>query len=158
MGYGQKQVDETTYDVPLVETPVAKPRAQDPSRSPSKEKKKKKTDPEVVSIDLTSPPQSRRRSRSRPTKRTLEFPASRESSPAAQQTEDPEDPIEEFSAPVEDKQYVVEDIIGKKDDNGVVKYLIKWRGYDEPTWEPLANLDHCDQLIKRWEEQHKKYA
>ena len=37
--------------------------------------------------------------------------------------------------------YEVEAILShKKQKDGRFKYLIKWRGYDEPTWEPQSNL------------------
>ena len=45
--------------------------------------------------------------------------------------------------PKKQKKYEVEYIAGKIDD----KFLIKWKGYDAATWEPITNLD-CSKLIK----------
>ena len=53
--------------------------------------------------------------------------------------EDEEDSEEEE----EDEQYVVEKILDKKEaDDGTFLYRVKWRGYgyEENTWEPIANL------------------
>ena len=53
----------------------------------------------------------------------------------------------------DDNEYSVEKIIDKQCDiNGKVKYLIKWRGYDESdnTWEPIENL-YCTDLIEEFE-------
>ena len=36
--------------------------------------------------------------------------------------------------------FEVEKIIRKRKKKGGVKYLVKWIGYDEPTWEPRKNL------------------
>lgn len=30
----------------------------------------------------------------------------------------------------------------------VKEYLVKWKGYDEPTWEPEDNLEHCQEVLK----------
>ncbi|XP_017786163.1 PREDICTED: chromobox protein homolog 3-like [Nicrophorus vespilloides] len=46
--------------------------------------------------------------------------------------------------------YAVEKIVGKRIQNDIVQYFLKWRGYgvSENTWEPESNLD-CPELI--WE-------
>lgn len=38
-----------------------------------------------------------------------------------------------------------------------IEYLLKWKGYDEEqnTWEPKENLT-CDELMRAFEEKHKK--
>lgn len=36
--------------------------------------------------------------------------------------------------------FEVEKIIRKRKKKGGVKYLVKWKGYDETTWEPRKNL------------------
>ena len=38
-------------------------------------------------------------------------------------------------------EYEVERILGVVKVNGRLKYVIKWKGYDETTEEPLSNLD-----------------
>ena len=52
-----------------------------------------------------------------------------------------------------DTEYSVEKIIDKDCDlKGNVKYLIKWKGYEDSgnTWEPIGNL-YCDDLIEEFE-------
>ena len=51
-----------------------------------------------------------------------------------------------------DNEYSVEKIVDKSDRFGQVRYLIKWKGYDESdnTWEPIDNL-YCDDLIEEFE-------
>jgi hypothetical protein len=41
---------------------------------------------------------------------------------------------------VKANEYIVEDIIGHKKEEDKLLYLIKWRDYVEPTWEPTTNL------------------
>jgi hypothetical protein len=49
-------------------------------------------------------------------------------------------------------EYVVEAILGEKlfkQRNGrrKTRFLVKWEGYDEPTWEPSENLSNCQEKI-----------
>jgi hypothetical protein len=44
-------------------------------------------------------------------------------------TQVPEDRKED-----EDNTYEVDHVVEHKEDNGVYKYKVKWKGYDEPTW------------------------
>lgn len=43
-----------------------------------------------------------------------------------------------------DLVYEVESIIDRRDN----EFLIKWKGYDEPTWEPLENLSCNEKIIE----------
>ena len=51
---------------------------------------------------------------------------------------------EEPPAPVLDldgqERYLVEEILSERVFKGKVQYLVKWIGYNEPTWEPRANV------------------
>lgn len=38
------------------------------------------------------------------------------------------------------RKYFIEKIIDKKTENGRVHYLVQWKGYRVPTWEPYATL------------------
>lgn len=51
-------------------------------------------------------------------------------------------------------EFEVESILGKREEQGVTEYLIKWLGYDgeeDNTWEPVDNLE-CNDKIKLFEE------
>jgi hypothetical protein len=39
---------------------------------------------------------------------------------------------------------------------GIVKYLVKWVGYENETWEPVENLEGCSELITAYEAKSKK--
>ncbi|KAL2104492.1 hypothetical protein VUR80DRAFT_344 [Thermomyces stellatus] len=54
----------------------------------------------------------------------------------------------------EEEEFEVEKILDSEwfEDEKQVKYLIKWKGYDnaENTWEPLANLTNCQQELDQF--------
>ena len=53
--------------------------------------------------------------------------------------------------------YQVEKILNKRRTENGVEYLIKWKGYDDPsenTWEPKANCQ-CADLIRAFEARAK---
>ena len=61
-----------------------------------------------------------------------------------------------------EQEWEVESIIGerkiKKEKNKSLKkteYLIKWVGYDQPTWEPIENLDNCKKLLNEYLKKQK---
>lgn len=47
-------------------------------------------------------------------------------------------------------EYEVERIMDMKEENGEIHYLVKWVGYDEPSWEPQENCDNCKELIEKF--------
>lgn len=50
-----------------------------------------------------------------------------------------------------DVSWEVEEILdSKRVRGGHVQYLIKWIGYDAPTWEPSANVDNCENELDRF--------
>eukprot|EP00002_Diphylleia_rotans_P022876 TRINITY_DN4495_c0_g2_i1.p1 TRINITY_DN4495_c0_g2~~TRINITY_DN4495_c0_g2_i1.p1 ORF type:complete len:267 (-),score=66.86 TRINITY_DN4495_c0_g2_i1:90-890(-) len=51
--------------------------------------------------------------------------------------------------------YSVEVIISRKRVKGRWKYLLKWLGYDEETWEDERNLIGCEDLIKDYERRER---
>jgi hypothetical protein len=52
------------------------------------------------------------------------------------------------------KQFEVESIVSKKIKKGKPYYLVKWKGYpsDDNTWEPLNNLNNCEQILQNFEQ------
>ncbi|CAG8563583.1 28387_t:CDS:2, partial [Racocetra persica] len=62
-----------------------------------------------------------------------------------EEEEDGEDKSDsEFDEP---ERYEVESVISRKVENGKEKFLIQWKGYSKPTWEPRENLDDCAILL-----------
>ncbi len=53
--------------------------------------------------------------------------------------------------------YSVEEILDKKEENGITKYKVKWKGFplSDATWEPIENLTTVKQLIDQYEEKKK---
>lgn len=58
-----------------------------------------------------------------------------------------------MSSSEEEEEYEVEKVMGKKGSGSTLKYLIKWKGYQKPTWEPAANCD-CKEMIIAYERQN----
>ena len=53
--------------------------------------------------------------------------------------------------------YSIEDIVDKKEENGITKYKVKWKGFplSEATWETPDNLGNAQDLIDHYEEKKK---
>ena len=59
--------------------------------------------------------------------------------------EKPPEPILDLDG---NERYFVEEILSERQHRGRRQFLVKWIGYDEPTWEPEANvLDKSGQPI-----------
>eukprot|EP00301_Raphidiophrys_heterophryoidea_P026926 c9394_g1_i3.p1 GENE.c9394_g1_i3~~c9394_g1_i3.p1 ORF type:complete len:588 (+),score=120.24 c9394_g1_i3:302-2065(+) len=55
-------------------------------------------------------------------------------------------------------EYEVEQIVAKKKSHGRVIYLVKWKGYDDPSWEPERNLSGCSALLQVFEANQQSKA
>jgi hypothetical protein len=55
---------------------------------------------------------------------------------------------------VEEVEFEVEQILGRKYEAGELFYLVQWKGYDSSfnTWEPMKNLLHCREKLNQFEE------
>lgn len=47
--------------------------------------------------------------------------------------------------------YEVEDILSKRLKEGRVEYYIKWKGFRQKTWEPIAHLHNVADMIYKFE-------
>jgi hypothetical protein len=62
---------------------------------------------------------------------------------------------------VNDEIFTVHKILKMREENGVVTYLIKWRGFNAKhnSWEPEGNLIGCDLLVEEFKRaQRQKQA
>ena len=71
---------------------------------------------------------------------------------------DPNDPL--LEVPLTDseneKEYAVEKVLKKLvEKNGTTRYLIKWKGLDDNTWETKENLE-CKNLIEQFDANFEK--
>eukprot|EP01083_Nonionella_stella_P036218 98842_1 len=41
--------------------------------------------------------------------------------------------------------------------DGEVQYLVKWVGWDEPTWEPEGNLVNCDDALEKFRKKKRRH-
>ena len=44
-------------------------------------------------------------------------------------------------------EYEVEQVLDSKLHHGKLQYLVKWIGYNEPSWEPEENLEHAKDTV-----------
>jgi hypothetical protein len=57
---------------------------------------------------------------------------------------------------LDDGEWAVESIVGKRRLDGHLQYEVRWTGFDETTWEPLDNLDNVANLIDKFEAQQQQ--
>ncbi|KAH7684518.1 hypothetical protein AAVH_40973 [Aphelenchoides avenae] len=62
--------------------------------------------------------------------------------------EPPPSPTPEEADP--DRLWEVDDLLDVKREDGVLYYKIKWTNYDEPSWEPIGNLN-CPAMLERFD-------
>ena len=54
-----------------------------------------------------------------------------------------------------DPEMEVEEVVAHKGKGKKIKYLVKWKGYDDKTWEPAKHLTGCKQEIERYTHKSK---
>ena len=47
-----------------------------------------------------------------------------------------------------EEEYLVEAILNQRKHHGRTQYLVKWTGYDNPTWESEENLQNAKELVE----------
>ena len=56
----------------------------------------------------------------------------------------------------ETEEYEVEEVLKKRHRKGKVEYYVKWKNYEEWTWEPKSNLENANVLIEKFEQEKNK--
>eukprot|EP01050_Picozoa_sp_SAG11_P021722 SAG11_NODE_3927_length_2144_cov_13.208802_2_plen_265_part_00 len=66
--------------------------------------------------------------------------------------------VEKFPQAEQDAEYVVEEILARREDPTGTQYLVKWEGYmyEDSTWEPEINLRQCRQKVAQFERKYKR--
>jgi len=62
----------------------------------------------------------------------------------------PSEPEEE-SQTDDEEEYEVEKVLKKRTRKGKKEYFVKWKNYDETTWEPMENLQNAINLIEMFD-------
>lgn len=57
---------------------------------------------------------------------------------------------------LEENEYVVERVTGRRLRSGRVQYKVRWKGYEDETWEPAANLVKAADAVKAYEQQQSE--
>lgn len=58
----------------------------------------------------------------------------------------------------DDEIYEVEKILQSVVESGTELFLVKWVGYEDPTWEPLAHLDGCKEMLQAFRQEQRELA
>src|SRR6202012_1915218 len=56
----------------------------------------------------------------------------------------------------DEDEYDVESIKDLRKRNGKVQYLVYWKGYRTPTWEPVENLNNCKDILDKFIKSYNK--
>ena len=70
------------------------------------------------------------------------------SNPLPGQTQPPPPPIIVDN----EEEYEVEDILDTRKRGRTLQYLVKWVGFDHPTWEPAEFVKNSPTLVRRFHE------
>lgn len=57
----------------------------------------------------------------------------------------------------EEEAYEYEAILGHRMNEGSLEYQVKWKGYNDPTWEPETNFDDDGDLKDYWRQYNSKF-
>ena len=57
---------------------------------------------------------------------------------------------------LQEEFYNIEKILGRRKQNGIIQYKIKWEGYpiSQCTWEPMKNLETAKELVEEYDRTH----
>lgn len=54
----------------------------------------------------------------------------------------------------DDEYYDVEEILKERRVNGQRQLLLRWKGWPQPSWEPVEHLDRCPELLQFFNENY----
>ena len=66
----------------------------------------------------------------------------------------PPEPSQDEEEDEEEEEYEVEKVLKKRHRKGKPEYYVKWKNYNEWTWEPLDNLVNAKDLIDKYDADH----
>jgi hypothetical protein len=49
-----------------------------------------------------------------------------------------------------EEEWEVDEVLDSKVKHGKLQYLVRWIGFDNPTWEPATNLQNAPSAVKRF--------
>ena len=49
-----------------------------------------------------------------------------------------------------EEEWEVETIMDSRLHYNRLQYLVKWKGYDAPTWQPATDLEHSSDLVRQF--------
>ena len=55
-----------------------------------------------------------------------------------------------------EEHFEVENIQDKKKRQGKELYLVKWKNYEEQSWEPIESFDNCPELLEQFSKSKKR--
>ncbi|KAH0610939.1 uncharacterized protein H6S33_011366 [Morchella sextelata] len=53
-----------------------------------------------------------------------------------------------------EEEWEVEDVLDSRKRRGRFEYLVRYVGYDEASWQPLSDLEHSHDIVKRFHERY----
>ena len=68
----------------------------------------------------------------------------------------PAEPPAEESEEGEEEEYEVEAILKKRIKKGKIEYFVRWKYYNDTTWEPEDNLLNVKQMIEKFEKKVRR--
>ena len=54
----------------------------------------------------------------------------------------------------DEEEYEVQEVLDSRLHRGKLQYLVKWVGYDEPTWQPASDLEHASEAVQDFHRKH----
>ncbi|KAH8146071.1 uncharacterized protein LAJ45_09993 [Morchella importuna] len=53
-----------------------------------------------------------------------------------------------------EEEWEVEDIVDSRKRRGGFEYLVRYTGYDDASWQPLSDLEHSPDIVRRFHERY----